>query len=733
MSCSTEIPLWMSALVISAMVPLVAQTPPPPAPGASPAIRQKAATFDGDIQPIFQANCTGCHGADTRIKEMNLSSMDGALKGSESGPVIAPGKPDESRLYQLVRDRKMPPGKSHLSDDQVASIRSWIESLGASSTKTAELTEDPTEHDVIPIMYLRCSVCHGARRQEGGLDLRTRASILKGGKSGPAIVPGHPEQSLILKRIQSGEMPPKKELMDVSIKIIAPFEIEKLTRWIALGAPPSNIQPDVADGKPDPLVSDKDRQWWSFQPPKRPAVPQVKQTGRVRNPIDAFLLAKLEEKGLSFSAEASKLTLMRRAYFDLTGLPPDPSDVQAYLADPDPQAYEKMVDRLLASPRYGERWGRYWLDIAGYADSEGGKLTDDVPRTYAWRYRDYVIRSYNADKPYDRFLVEQIAGDELADYEHAAAVTQEMVDNIVATGFLRMGPDSTIEHNISFADDRLEVIADELDVLGSGVMGLTMKCARCHSHKYDPLPQRDYYRLKAVFQGAYDEHDWLNPHPSVYDDLKEFREPTLRFLPYIPPGVTPVELMEQRRAAEELNHNLDLEIRTLKKRSRRKSRTDKEEDSGAEAGTAADLGCGMTCKNCKRPRPRNKTRCRSISPPSSNGCSRWNPRKLKNADAAYRKIADEADWQIKRLEYRKSPDPRIRALWDRGEPSYTYIQKRGDPNSFGRLVGPGVPSCLSDPKRPLPSRRHGPARKRRAAVLRSRNGSPGPTTRSPLV
>ena len=262
---------------------------------------------------------------------------------------------------------------------------------------------------------------------------------------------------------------------------------------------------------------------------------------------------------------------MRRAYFDLTGLPPEPAEVQEYLADNGPQVYEKMIDRLLASPRYGERWGRYWLDVAGYADSEGGKLTDDVPRTYAWRYRDYVIRSFNADKPYDRFLLEQIAGDELSDYEHAASVTPQMLDNIIATGFLRMGPDSTIEHNISFVDDRLEVIADEIDVLGSGVMGLTIKCARCHSHKYDPIPQRDYYRLKAIFKGAYDEHDWLVPHASVYDDLKDFRAATLRFLPYIPPGETPVQIMEERQAAETFNHNLDLEIRTLKKALEEKS------------------------------------------------------------------------------------------------------------------------------------------------------------------
>ena len=173
--------------------------------------------------------------------------------------------------------------------------------------------------------------------------------------------------------------------------------------------------------------------------------------------------------------------------------------------------------------------------------------------------------SFNADKPYDRFLLEQFAGDELADYEHAATVTQELFDNLVATGFLRMAPDSTIEHNISFVDDRLDVIADEIDVLGSGVMGLTIRCARCHSHKYDPIPQRDYYRLKAVFKGAYDEHDWLNPHASVYDKPEEYRAPVLRFLPYIPPNATPVEILEQRRAAEELNHNLDLEIRDPEK------------------------------------------------------------------------------------------------------------------------------------------------------------------------
>src|SRR5205807_3100406 len=190
------------------------------------------------------------------------------------------------------------------------------------------------------------------------------------------------------------------------------------------------------------------------------------------NPIDAFLLKKLEDKGLALSPETSRLTLIRRATFDLTGLPPEPSEAQAFLADPDPLAYEKLIDRLLASPRYGERWGRLWLDLAGYADSEGGKLSADPIRPLAWRYRDYVIRSFNSDKPYDRFLLEQIAGDELVDYENSE-ITSTLYDNLVATGFLRMAPDGTWANITAYIPDRFDVIADEMDVFGLAVLCLT--------------------------------------------------------------------------------------------------------------------------------------------------------------------------------------------------------------------------------------------------------------------
>jgi hypothetical protein len=200
----------------------------------------------------------------------------------------------------------------------------------------------------------------------------------------------------------------------------------------------------------------------------------------IRNPIDAFVLQKLEANGLSFLPEAERLTLLRRAYVDLTGLPPTPDEIHAFSADQAPDAYERAIDRLLASPRYGERWGRRWLDLAGYADSEG-KREQDLPRPHAWRYRDYVIRAFNSDKPYDRFLREQIAGDELADYERAPEITPELYDNLAATAFLRMAPDATWANITGYVQDRIDVIADEIDVLGSAVMGLTLKCARCHN------------------------------------------------------------------------------------------------------------------------------------------------------------------------------------------------------------------------------------------------------------
>ena len=581
-------------------------------------------SYEADIQPLFRAKCVRCHGGETRKADLDLRTTAGVLKGGESGPVIVHGKPDESLLYEKVHSGEMPPEKKdRLSEAEVKTIQRWIAAGAKSGTgegeKTADPSATPSQHDIIPIMLRRCSACHGLHRQEAGLDLRTRAAMLRGGKSGPSIVPGQPDESRVIQKIRAGQMPPRDRLVEVSIKPIEPAEMETLAKWIALGAPEVAIEPDIATTTPDPLVSDTDRDFWAFRSPQPVAVPSVRDAARVRNPIDAFILQKLEQKGLGLAPEADRLTLMRRAYFDLTGLPPEPAEMEAFLIDRDSQAYEKMINRLLESPRYGERWGRYWLDLAGYADSEG-KREQDLPRPHAWRYRDYVIRSLNADKPYDRFLVEQLAGDELADYEHAPEITAEIYDNLVATAFLRMAPDGTWANITGYAPDRIDVIADEIDVLGSAVMGLTLKCARCHSHKFDPIPHRDYYRLVDVFKGAYDEYDWLKP--DVRSGIGPVSQDMLggRHLPFV--------TTTERKVWEASEAKLNDEIIAAKAKA-------------------------------------------------------------------------EPDDRVKALEAQRLPEPRVQALWDRGQPSPTYISRRGDWLSPSRLVGPGVPSVLTDGKTPF--------------------------------
>ncbi|HEV3438544.1 MAG TPA: DUF1549 domain-containing protein, partial [Gemmata sp.] len=434
-------------------------------------------SFQKDIRPLFEAKCVRCHGEKVRKADLDLRTLDAVFKGGESGEVIVPGKPEKSLLYEKVHGGEMPPAKKDpLSVSELALLQRWItegakDTSDGSTKTTPTLAAAITQHDMIPIMLRHCTSCHGRHRQEGGLDLRTKAAMLHGGKSGAAIVPGKPAESLLLKKINAGEMPPATRLVEACVKPIEKSETEILTRWIAAGAPEVAVEPDVATRTLDALVSEKDREFWAFQSPRAVTVPTVRNPTRLRNPIDNFILQKLEEKGLTFAPEVDRATLIRRVYLDLTGLPPEPAEVKAFLADKSPEAYEKLVDRLLASPRYGERWGRFWLDLAGYADSEG-KREQDLPRPQAWRYRDYVIRAFNSDKPYDRFLLEQLAGDELADYEHAPEITQALYDNLVATGFLRMAPDATWANITGFIPDRIEVIADEIDVLGSVVMGL---------------------------------------------------------------------------------------------------------------------------------------------------------------------------------------------------------------------------------------------------------------------
>ena len=696
----SRIPKNKRVLSVAIFAALLSPHLAPAADSKTPAASQPTArnAFQTGVLPIFKTNCIVCHGADLQQKELNLSTWESALKGGESGAVIVPGEPEESRLYELISKGMMPPGDTHLGEQDIETIRSWIDA-GAPSPdgeKAVAATTAATYDDIIPVVLNHCTACHGLRRQEGGLDLRTHASMLRGGKSGPAIVSGEPSQSLLIRRIEAGDMPPKKEMLTNGVKPVSKVELAKFVSWIEHGAPTHRPAADIADGNPDPLVSSEDRQYWAFQLPREAPVPAVRNQTLVRNPIDAFVLEKLEANGLSLSSEADRLTLIRRIYFDLTGLPPKPNEVRAFLADKDPRAYETLVDRLLASDRYGERWARHWLDVAGYADSEGGKLSADIMRPHAWRYRDYVIRAFNSDKPYDQFLLEQIAGDELVDYENATVITEDINEKLIATGFLRMGPDSTSEREVFSVADRVDVIADEIDVLGSAVMGLTVKCARCHSHKYDPIPQRDYYRLMAVFKGAYDEYDWLTP---VTQEKYGLKYPG-RYLPYVRPGVKPMELLEEEQDRELHNHTVERTLKEVKKAfdERTEGLTKKVQEERLQA-VPQDLHEHLRKMLATKVEERNDAQ-KALAGKYESQLT-ISKRELKDLNPAYRDEAAQHDVRIKLLEAEKIPPPRIRALWDRGVPSPTYILRRGDPTSFGRQVGPGVPSVLTDGRTPF--------------------------------
>ncbi len=371
------------------------------------------------------------------------------------------------------------------------------------------------EKDVRPILKVNCFRCHGEGDQlKGKLDLRLRRLAVRGGKSGPAVTPGSRDGSLLYRRVRDGEMPPGKKKLSAA-------EVAVIGRWIAGGARTAHPEPADPTGA---AITPEERNFWSFRTIHRPPVPAVLHAERVRTPVDAFLLARLEQQGLSFAPEADRPTLIRRAWFDLIGLPPPPEEVDRFLADPAPDAYERLIDRLLASPQYGERWGRHWLDVAGYADSEG-YTTDDTVRPYAYKYRDYVIRSFNADKPFDRFLCEQLAGDEMVRRPFKDLSPQD-VERLTATGFLGMAPDGTASPGVNLTEASNQVVADTLKAVSTGLLGLTVGCAQCHDHRYDPIPQTDYYRLRAIFEPAYDPSHWRSPPArriSLYTDADRAR------------------------------------------------------------------------------------------------------------------------------------------------------------------------------------------------------------------
>jgi hypothetical protein len=348
--------------------------------------------------------------------------------------------------------------------------------------------------NIQPIFESSCWKCHGAAVQLSKLDLRTREAALAGGLHGPSLVPGKPELSRLYRMAAGVEKP----AMPMDGKLTAD-QIAALRRWIEAGAPwDANVKASSApsDGlEGNDVVPPEARSYWAFRKPVRPAVPPT-----ASHPVDAFVRKALAERGLRQAPAADAATLVRRAYLDLIGLPPTPAEVDEYVASQEPDAWDKLIDRLLASPHYGERWGRHWLDVARYADSNG--FEHDFDRPHAWRYRDYVIRSFNRDTPWNVFLREQLAGDELDWVTH---------DTLIATGFLRNYAKVGYREKDN-PEFRYEYLDDMIATVGRGVLGLTVQCARCHDHKFDPIPQKDYYRLQAsLFPYVEVEHPLTTP------------------------------------------------------------------------------------------------------------------------------------------------------------------------------------------------------------------------------
>jgi hypothetical protein len=384
-------------------------------------------------------------------------------------------------------------------------MRSRLRRLALSAGIFGALVAVPTplparadfEKDVAPVIVKNCLGCHNAGEARAGLDLTHRDGLLKGGKGGPVVVPGNPDESRLIERVAEGSMPPKK-----AGKPLPAEEVAALRDWVRSGA----AWPAGRVLSPFELTTDRRAgyDWWSLQP-LAPPRPPLSPGDAAQNPIDAFVLARLRQNGLTLAPPADRVTYLRRAKYDLLGLPPTPGEVDAFVADTAPDAYERLIDRLLASPHYGERWGRHWLDVARFGESDG--FENDKLRDHAWRYRDYVIRSFNEDRPYPQFVKEQLAGDVLE---------PRTQDGIVATGFLVAGPWDEIQNVGKSKLERMRTHEEQMEELIGAVaqtfLGLTANCARCHDHKFDPIPQRDYYRLKAVFDGVdHGNHPILTP------------------------------------------------------------------------------------------------------------------------------------------------------------------------------------------------------------------------------
>jgi len=508
-----------------------------------------------------------------------------------------------------------------------------------------------------------------------GLDLSSFPAFMAGGDSGPAIAPGAPEQSRLWKAIETDKHP-GGQLNDAEKQLVKAY--------IAEGRFPQPVPEDAAQkARAVAATMPAARNWWSFRKPAKTPVPVVKNQDQVNTPVDAFVLAKLEEKGWKMRPGADRVTLIRRAYFDLVGLPPTPEEVKAFLDDTSPNAYERVVDQLLASPHYGEHWGRHWLDVAGYSDSRGD--AGDSAREVSWKFRDYTINAFNKDKPINQFILEQFAGDQLVNYNPNGPPSADQIEALTATGFLRTTADITDNQTIYEVDKYFDAQQKAMETSLKAVTGITIGCARCHDHKFDPILQKDYYKLTAVFQSVWDPENWLaanlayGPWPSRMILTMEPAKRAEWIKAVTSSGAKQARLMDDQREGAYQRYRAELKAgRDLSLETRLQIRKDIE----ADPDFMVDRGV-----------PKDFITDQELEAKFAD-LHKW--REEINA-----KLASARQGGGRRGKSGITPDY-IEGVWDLSKtPSPTYILTRGNYLSPGNEVQPGIPVVLEDPDHPV--------------------------------
>jgi hypothetical protein len=519
--------------------------------------------------------------------------------------------------------------------------------------------------EILPIFETNCVKCHRQAQKMAGLDLSTFSGLMAGGSSGPVIVPGNAQRSLLWKMIELDKMPMGGKL--------SAADKQSIKAYIEQGRFPAMNTAEL--DRQSQKITPEARAWWSFRKPVKPTEPAITNGDQVRTPIDKFILAQLEGKGWKLQPEADRITLIRRASFDLTGLPPTSAEVKAFVEDRSPNAYEALIDRLLASPHYGEQWGRHWLDIAGYSDSVGD--ASDTERDVAWKYRDYVIHAFNKNKPYDRFLLEQFAGDQLINYKPGERPKPEEIEPLTATGFLRMTADITDNQTIYEVDKYFDALEKATETSMKAVMGLTIQCARCHDHKFDPILQKDYYKITAAFQAVWDPENWLAANLS-------FGEWPSRMILDMPPDKRDAWIKEVTSDRAKRYRRLQLVLAATYDRYRQEIHAGKE----------------------LSPEDRSIIRKEIEANPDLDVDPKAPTFGISDADLEAR-FPELGEMKAEAYKYRKggnaqNPPNFIMAAWDVSKtPSPTYVLMRGNYLSPGAPVEPGIPAVLDDPNHPF--------------------------------